>query len=106
LGLAAYRSRQNRPEQVESAISFHDVSKGEAGFQTGNAGQARQLILMETAAVVNAGHADLKHVVILAGHEVETDNAFGAPAGLSKAGGTGADWRSGADSSGPGRVSC
>ena len=34
---------------------------------------------MEAAVAVNAGHADLEHGVVLAGHEVATDDAFEAP---------------------------
>jgi hypothetical protein len=34
---------------------------------------------MEPALVVNACDADLEHVVVLAGHAVATNDAFGTP---------------------------
>ena len=56
--------------------AFHDVAEGKAGFETGDAGQAGQLVLVQTSIVFNAGDAGDEHVVVLAGHEMAADNAF------------------------------
>ena len=58
-------------------ICFQYVAEGEAGFEAGDAGEPGEFALMEAAIVVDAGDADDEHVVILAGHEVTTDDAPG-----------------------------
>jgi len=60
-----------------SGHGLEDIAEGEAGFEAGYAGQAGEMVLVEAAVVVHTGDADDEHVIVLAGHEVATEDAFG-----------------------------
>jgi hypothetical protein len=71
---------------TQSALLFHDISERETGFESSDARQPGELVLMQTAISVDSRDADREHIVVLPSHEVATDNHSGTPNRCLKSG--------------------